>query len=101
MKAAQLWKNVYNVTVSEKRTYQDGMQAVTASDILKLSWKQMTEMQFAAVIKLSVNFHLSLLRTLLGSVRISLYNEKQFLISQDSLSRPDCVQSRDEDFSNQ
>ena len=58
-------------------------------------------MQFATGIKLSVNFHLFLLPTLLGSVRISLYNEKQFLISQDSLSRPDCAQSRNEDFSNQ
>ena len=85
--------------VSEKRAHQDGTHAVIASGFLKLSLKQVTEMQFAMVIKLSVNFHLSLLPTLPGSVRISLYNEKQFLISQDSLSRPDCVQSRNEDFS--
>ena len=55
-------------------------------------------MQFAMVIKLYVNFQLSLLSTFLGSVKISLYNEKQFLISRDSLSCPDCMQPGNEDF---
>ena len=50
------------------------------------------------VIKLYVNFQLSLLSTFLGSVKISLYNEKQFLISRDSLSCPDCMQPGNEDF---
>lgn len=50
------------------------------------------------VTKLYVNFHLSLLCTFLGSVKISLYNEKQFLISRDSLSCPDCMPPRNEDF---
>lgn len=50
------------------------------------------------VTKLYVNFHLSLLCTFLGSVKISLYNEKQFLISRDSLSCPDWTQPRNEDF---